>query len=72
MANIDAQVWLLELGGTLAGFGLAAAAIWNLSRVCSRPRGRLAIIWGGAQVLAALTMLYVMLAFHLISFGTKF
>jgi len=72
MANIDGKVWLLELAGTLAAFGLAAAAVWNLSRVWSRPRGWLAAIWGAAQALAALTTLYVMLAFHLISFGTKF
>ena len=72
MANIDGKVWLLELGATLAGFGLAAAAIWNLSRVWSHSRGRLGTIWSAAQALAALATLYVMLAFHLISFGTKF
>jgi CubicO group peptidase (beta-lactamase class C family) len=72
MANIDAKVWLLEFAGAFGAFGLAAAAIWRLSRVWSHHRRRLAAIWSAAQTLAALTMLYVMLAFHLISFGTKF
>jgi CubicO group peptidase (beta-lactamase class C family) len=72
MANIDGKVWLLQLAGTLGAFGLAGAAIWNLSRAWSRPRGRVATIWSAAQALAALSTLYVMLAFHLISFGTKF
>jgi hypothetical protein len=72
MSNIDGKLWLLELAGALGGFGLAAVAIWNLSRAWSHPRGRVATIWTAAQALAALSTLYVMLAFHLISFGTKF
>jgi hypothetical protein len=72
MDNIDGKVWLLELAGTLGGFGLLAAAIWNLWRVGSRPRGRVASIWSGVQALAALVVLDVMLTFHLISFGTNF
>ena len=72
MENIDGRVWLLEIAGALGGFGLAGAAIWNLWRVRSQPRGRIVAICRVVQVLVALTMLYVMLAFHLISFGTRF
>jgi hypothetical protein len=72
MGNIDGKVWLLELAGTLGAFGLAGAAIWNLSRAWSHPGRRVATIWSAAQTLAALATLYVMLAFHLISFDTKF
>jgi uncharacterized membrane protein len=72
MGNIDGRVWLLEVAGTLGGFGLAGVAVWNLWRAWSHPRGRVATLWSAAQALAALTLLYVMLAFHLISFGTKF
>lgn len=72
MDNIDGRVWLLEIAGTLGGFGLLAAALWNLWRVGSRPRGRVAAIWSGVQALAALVVLDVMLTFHLISFGTNF
>jgi len=72
MANIDGAIWLLEIAGTLGAFGLAAVALWNLARVGSRPRGRIAAIWGGVQALAALVVLDAMLTFHLISFGTQF
>ena len=72
MDNIDGRVWLLEIAGTLGGFGLLAAALWNLWRVGSRPRGPVAAIWSGVQALAALVVLDVMLTFHLISFGTNF
>jgi hypothetical protein len=72
MDNIDGKVWLLEIAGTLGSFSLLAVAIWNLARVWSHPRGRVVTIWSAVQALAALTVLHVMLAFHLISFGTKF
>ena len=51
---------------------MAGAAVWNLWRAWSHPRGRVATLWGAVQALAALAMLYVMLAFHLINFGTRF
>jgi CubicO group peptidase (beta-lactamase class C family) len=72
MHNIDGRVWLLEIAGTVGAFGLVAAAVWNLGRVRSRPRGRLLWVWRAVQLLAAAAMLDVMLTFHLISFGTKF
>jgi hypothetical protein len=72
MGNIDGKLWLLELAGALGGLGLAAAALWNLARAWSHSRGRAATVWSAAMALAALATLYVMLAFHLISFGTKF
>ena len=72
MENIDGRVWLLEVGGTLGAFGLAGAALWNLWRVWLHRRGRGAAILAVVQLLAALIMLHIMLAFHLISFGTKF
>jgi len=72
MENIDGRVWLLEIAGTLGGFGLAGAALWSSLRAWARPGGRVATLWSAVQFLAALTMLYVMLTFHLISFGTQF
>ncbi len=72
MGNIDGTVWLLEIAGALGGFGLAGVSIWNLWRAWSHPRSLGATIWSALQALAALAMLYVMLTFHLISFGTNF
>jgi hypothetical protein len=72
MENIDGRVWLLEIAGALGGFGLAGAALWNLWQVLSHPRSRVVTICSAIQALSALAVLYVMLTFHLISFGTKF
>lgn len=72
MDSIDGRVWLLEIAGTLGGFGLVFSAIWNLWRARSRPRGRVGMICSAVLLLAALTMLDVMLTFHLIGFGAKF
>jgi CubicO group peptidase (beta-lactamase class C family) len=72
MANIDGRLWLLEIAAALGAFGLVGAALWNLRRVWSRPRGPAAAIWGTLQALAALALLDAMLTFHLIGFGTKF
>ena len=71
MDNIDGRVWLLEIAGALGGFGLAGCSRWNLWRARSR-RGRVGTIYSAVLLLAALTILDVMLTFHLISFGTKF
>ena len=72
MANIDGVVWLLELAGALGGFGLLGVTVWSLWRSWSHRRGGVAKMWSAIQALAALMMLWVMLAFHVISFGTNF
>jgi CubicO group peptidase (beta-lactamase class C family) len=72
MGNIDGRLWLLEIAGLIGGVGFVGAALWNLWRLKTHPRGRLAALCGAAQALAGLMLLYVMLTFHLISFGTKF
>ncbi len=72
LGNIDGRIWLLQIAGALGGFGLAAVAVWNLWRAIAHPLGRLAAMYRAVQVLAALTVLYVMMTFHLIGFGAKF
>jgi CubicO group peptidase (beta-lactamase class C family) len=70
--SLDWRIWLLQIGGTIAAFGLAALALWNLQRVWRGVRTRCAKLWSALLVLAALSILWVMLAFHLISFGTHY
>ena len=70
--SLDWMIWLLQIGGTIGIFGLAAVALWNLQRVCQGARSSFAKLWGGLLVLAALSILWVMLAFHLVSFGTHY
>ena len=65
-------IWPLEIVGTLSFFALAAMTLWNFRRVCKSARGWFAKLWNGLLVLAALSILWVALAFHLISFGTRF
>ncbi len=72
MDNIDGRVWLLQIGGALGACGLAAVALWNLRRAISHPGSRLGAICRGVEALAALTVLWVMLTFHLLSFGANF
>ena len=72
MDNIDGRVWLLQIGGALGAFGLVAVALWDLRRAISHPRGRLGAMCRGVEALAALTVLWVMLTFHLLSFGANF
>lgn len=72
MGNIDGMVWLLEVAGALAGFGLLGVASWNLWRAGVGRRGRVNTTWSAIQALAAAAVLWVMVAFHLISFGANF
>lgn len=72
MGNIDGILWMLEIVGALAGFGLLAVTAWNFERAWSHSRRRFSTLGAAAQAGAALALLWVMLAFHLISFGTKF
>jgi CubicO group peptidase (beta-lactamase class C family) len=70
--SLDWRIWLLQIGGTIGGCGLAALALWNLRRVWQGVRSGFSRLWSALLVFAALVILWVMLAFHLISFGTHY
>jgi CubicO group peptidase (beta-lactamase class C family) len=70
--SLDWQIRLLQIGGTIGAFGLAALALWNLQRVWQGVRSSFSKLWSALLVLAALSILWMMLAFHLISFGTYY
>lgn len=70
--SLDGRIWLLQVGGTIGGCGLAVLALWHLQRVWQGGRSRFAHLWSALLVVAALVILWVMLAFHLISFGTHY
>jgi Beta-lactamase len=70
--SMDWRIWLLQIGGAIGAFGLAAFALWNLGRVWRGARGRFAKLWSALLVVAALSIFWVMLAFHLISFGAHY
>jgi len=71
-ANLDWLLWLLEIGGTIAFFGLFGTSLWTAWRDRKADRKWFARLWSMLLVLAALVILWVALAFHLISFGTNY
>ena len=68
----DWRIWLLQFAGAISFFGLAGLALWNLQRAWRGARGGFARLWSALVLFAALALLWVMLAFHLISFGTHY
>jgi CubicO group peptidase (beta-lactamase class C family) len=72
LGGIDALIWLLQIGGSIGYFGLLGAALWNVQRAWIGPRGWFARAWSALLVLAAVAILWVTLAFHLVSFGTRY
>lgn len=70
--SLDRRIRLLQIGGTIGAFGLAALALWNLQGKWRRARTKFAKLWSALIVLAALSILWAMLAFHLIGFGTDY
>jgi hypothetical protein len=72
MADLDATVWCLQLAGSVAAIGLAGITLWNLWHARHVSGRRLARISLAAQAIASLVMLWVLVAFHLVRFGTHF
>jgi CubicO group peptidase (beta-lactamase class C family) len=70
--EFDWPIWLLEITGTLGFFGLMGSALWNLWAAWKSRRGWFARVWSALLVVAALCILWVALAFHLISFGSQY
>jgi hypothetical protein len=70
--SLDLRIWLQQIGSTISAFGLVTVALWNLQLVWRGVRGRFAKLWAALLALAALSILWVLLLFHLISFGTHY
>jgi CubicO group peptidase (beta-lactamase class C family) len=72
MSTLDWPIWLLQIIGTLAFFGLFATTLRNLKLTWKDGRGWFAKLWAVLLVCAASIILWVALSFHLVSFGTKY
>jgi CubicO group peptidase (beta-lactamase class C family) len=72
MSTLEWPIWLLQIFGTVSYFGLAATAMWKLLGTWTVGRGLFAKAWGVLLVCAAVIILWVALAFHLIGFGAKY
>jgi CubicO group peptidase (beta-lactamase class C family) len=68
----DWLIILLQIAGTLAYFGLLGLSVWNLVLAFRGKRSWWSKLWSALLVLAAFFILWVALAFKLISFGTGY
>jgi CubicO group peptidase (beta-lactamase class C family) len=70
--RLDGLMWLDEIFGTLAFIGGLIAMLWNLRTVWAGERRWPARLWSVVLSVAAVTVLWVALAFKLVHFGTNF
>jgi hypothetical protein len=71
-ASFDSMIHLAQAFGAAVFIGGFAAMLWNLVVVWRARRRWPARLWSLVLVLAALVVLWVALAFHLISFGVNY
>ena len=71
-ASLDRWIWLLEIASAIGFAGLATCALWIACRSWTRPRTWFARAWSTLRVAGALSILWVAIAFHLISFGSNY
>ena len=64
-------IWFNEIAGLLLFFGFVGLAGWNLLLAWKGQRGWFGKLWSVLLLLSALAMMWVALAFNLISFGAN-
>ncbi|KQM97305.1 serine hydrolase [Sphingobium sp. Leaf26] len=64
-------IWFNQIAGLLLFFGFVGVAGWNMYLAFQARRGWFGKLWSILLLLAAIVMLWVALAFHLISFGAN-
>jgi hypothetical protein len=64
-------IWFNQIAGLLLFFGFVGVAGWNMYLAFQTKRGWFGKLWSILLLLAAIVMLWVALAFHLISFGAN-
>jgi hypothetical protein len=71
-ANLDGWIWLLEIASAITFPVLAACALWTAGRSWTRSSAWSARIWSTLRAAGALSVLWVAVAFHLVSFGANY
>ena len=70
--RLDPLIWFDEIFGTLAFFAGLALMLWNLWTVWLGERRWPAKVWSVVLTISAVTVLWVALAFRLVSFGAHY
>ena len=70
--RFDPVLWAAEFGGSIAFVGGCTAMFWNLWVVWTRPHRWAARIWSVVLVLSSLVVLWIAIAFRLLSFGVNY
>jgi len=68
----DPIIWLLQIAGSIAFIGGFALTLWNLWVVWTGKRRWPAKVWSVVLALSAFVILWIALAFKLISFGVNY
>lgn len=69
---LDWLIWLLQIAGVIAFFGMLGIAVWHLWLAWKGKRGWFSRLWSVLIVLAAFFILWAALGFKLIGFGTDY
>ncbi|PXA92414.1 serine hydrolase [Nostoc sp. 3335mG] len=70
--SFDWLIYLVQVLGAIGFFGLVGISLWNAVLVWTGKRGWFAKLWSILLVLSAIFVLWVALAFKLISFGAAY
>jgi CubicO group peptidase (beta-lactamase class C family) len=71
-SRFDPVLWAIEIGGSIAFVGCCTGMLWNLWVVWTGPRRWAARIWSIVLALSSLIVLWIAIAFRLLSFGVNY
>ena len=71
-ANLDLWIWLLEIAGAIGFVGLAVCTLLRSYRAWTPQGNWSGRAWSSLRAIGALSVLWVAVAFHLLSFGTSY
>ena len=71
-SRFDPVLWAIEIGGSIAFIGGCTAMFWNLRVAWTGPRRWAARIWSIVLALSSLIVLWIAIAFRLLSFGVNY
>jgi hypothetical protein len=70
--RFDPVLWAIEIGGSIAFVGGCAAMLWNLWAVWTGPHRWTARVWSTVLASSSLIVLWIAIAFRLLSFGVNY